>query len=100
MKNLKIFLPLLVVQLLIVSSIVNAQNIDFPQIIRDVNCGEYEPPVFTGETPPSLCEKYGNIDFVTKIGKGTKFEKSSDIGSKISGNVSILGDFIIDSPFS
>ncbi len=100
MKKLKKILLLLVGQILAIISITNAQSTDFPQLIQKISCEEHVPPVFTGPETPTLCEMYGKIDFVTQIGKGTKFEKSSDIGANLSGNISILGDFEIDNSFS
>jgi hypothetical protein len=100
MKNLRKILLLLVVQLSVLIPFTNAQGIDISQLVEKISCEEYVPPVFSRPTPPTLCEKYGQIDFVTHIGKGTNFEKSSDIGANLSGNISILGDFIIDKPFS
>ena len=55
--------------------------------------GEYP---FSGEKAPTLCEKYSGITCDWEIGAGTLYPKASDIGTVITGNVCIIGDFEIE----
>jgi hypothetical protein len=55
---------------------------------------------FVGTPEQTLCEQYPNFSCATQIGVGTPYSKSSLLGSSVSGNVCVVGDFEVDSPFS
>ncbi len=84
----------LILLLLFISLGATAQK-DFPNL---EDCFEVPPPTFTGT--PTLCEQFSGNDFSVKIGNGTQYLTSSDIGNSISGNVLIVGNFTIDAPFT
>jgi hypothetical protein len=84
----------LLVALIIFSSIVPALG----QGSEIFECPENDY-VFTGIPEQTLCEQYPNFNCETQIGAGTTFPKSSLIGSSITGNVCIVGDFEVDAPF-
>lgn len=55
---------------------------------------------FTGFPEQTLCEQYPNFNCEIQIGTGTQYPKSSLLGTSVSGNVCIVGDFEVDEPFS
>ena len=70
------------------------------RLIQEEECENYTPPPhFTGDTPPTLCDRFGWQEFLTEIGEGTSFPTSSSLGKSISGNVHIVGNFTIDESF-
>lgn len=63
-------------------------------------CSENEYK-FSGFPEATLCENYPNFVCGTQIGQGSvpSITKSSQIGTSITGNVCIVGDFEVDEPF-
>ncbi len=62
-------------------------------------CAENTYP-FTGIPEQTLCEQFPNFVCGTQIGLGTGITHSSQIGSSITGNVCITGDFVVDNIFT
>lgn len=69
------------------------------QTNTNVSCSATEY-IFVGNQEQTLCQAYPNFVCAIQIGVGTLYPKSSLLGASISGNVCIVGDFIVDSPFS
>ncbi|NUO01820.1 MAG: T9SS type A sorting domain-containing protein [Saprospiraceae bacterium] len=63
-------------------------------------CPESYGATFSGIPEQTLCELYPNFNCQTQIGAGTQFSKSSLLGTSISGNVCIVGDFEVDANFT
>lgn len=61
--------------------------------------GEKKEYFFSGLPAPTLCEQNPNFVCTTMIGDGTSFSRSSMLGSIITGNVCIIGDFEVNTPF-
>ncbi len=70
----------------------------FSQIVTDPCEAESYP--FTGVPEQTLCEQYPNFIPDITIGANTIITNSSQIGTSITGNVFIDGDFIIDNIFT
>jgi len=63
-------------------------------------CPENYGATFTGLPEQTLCELNPNFNCQMQIGAGTQFPKSSLLGTSISGNVCIVGDFEVDANFT
>lgn len=73
----------------------------FSQILDLPDClDEEEVYTFTGEAKTTLCESFPDFECTIEIGEGTLYPQSSDVGSSISGNVCIVGNFEIDAEFT
>jgi hypothetical protein len=68
------------------------------QIDSIAHCPEDEFE-FTRETESTLCQIYGELSIDLTIGAGTAYTYSSSITSPLSGNIAIIGNFIIDDDF-
>lgn len=64
-------------------------------------CTNLEPPIFTGEAQPSLCDYSGEGPFSIEIqiGEGTQYTKASDLNFIVS-KLHVISDFYIDIDFT
>ncbi len=72
--------------------------ITFGQVYTDP-CIELDVS-FHGEPEATLCDQYGDLSHLAQWGEGTAVTHSAQLGASYSGNVHIVGDFIIDNTFS
>ncbi len=57
-------------------------------------------PTFIGIPEQTLCEKNPNLVCAIQIGAGTPYSKSSLLGTSVTGNVYVVGNFEVDAPFT
>jgi|GEM_PF-3379825 len=81
-------------------------NIGLGQATQYFKCPGFVPTPPSNEFPPNApCEinpehpNFNNEEQIW-IGVGTPFERSSQLGNSISDNVRIVGNFIVDDPFT
>ncbi len=83
--------------LLLIGLVTIASHLGYSQL-ETYPCDENEY-LFTGVPEMTLCEQFPNFVCSQQIGVGTSITHSSQIGNYITGNVCIVGDFIIDNYF-